>query len=330
MSSLEHGIILLKPDGVKMNLERKLYDHLKKIHLDIVAINKTKLSPQEVTKYIRTSFNVKQYADYMCSGPIIAVMVKGDYAIDKLIHIKREIRTALGVTCNDMKNYIHSADLGNEHYIQTKYLFPNLDEFYCGLYADMNVLVSFDNLCSQIYNIEKKSSVSYIGLLIDADKLLSFYDKMNSIHCNKLRILYGVRFSCKIKCKSNVWKNINIIGYFINIELLLLQDFQNIIDAKTYIEIIHECKGISILDYTVYNNQIEETLTYLKTLGLDGVVVYDLRYSLQEVAKLEYISADILGLLLTGGSNGQTNNGSLSIDKKTFDLLIDKIKDYQY
>ena len=106
--------------------------------------------------------------------------------------------------------------------------------------------------------------------------------------------------------------------------------YRNIIDAKTYIEIIHECKGISILDYTVYNNQIEETLTYLKTLGLDGVVVYDLRYSLQEVAKLEYISADILGLLLTGGSNGQTNNGSLSIDKKTFDLLIDKIKDYQY
>ena len=328
MTNAEHGIILLKPDGVNKNLEKKLYKHLEDNDLEIVSIKKTILRSEEITKHIRTSFNPNEYSQYMSSGPIIAVMVKGVYAIDKLIKIKRKLRSDLGVSCDDMQNYVHSADLGNEHLIQTKYLFPELDAGIHSLYADMNIPLSIKNLENQIDFIKTNSSVSYIGLIINPVELFSFYGISKHLHINKLNIIFGVRFPCVIKLKNNNFVPITIIGYFKELKLIL-QNFKNIIDAKSCIKIIHMSRGVSVLDYLTYNEAFEEIILHLKNIHLDGVNVYDLRYSLQEVAKLEYISADIHGLLLTGGSNGQTTDGSLSIDKKTFDLFMDKMKEYE-
>ena len=40
MNDIEHGIILLKPDGVKINLEKKLYYQLGHNNLEVVAQKK--------------------------------------------------------------------------------------------------------------------------------------------------------------------------------------------------------------------------------------------------------------------------------------------------
>ena len=263
----------------------------------------------------------------MSSGPIIAIMVRGNYTIDKLIKIKRKLRSDLGVSCDDMQNFIHSADLGNEHYIQTKYLFPELDATKHSLYADMSVPFSSTHSQEQLSFLKKNSSISYVGLLLDSNALTTHHDRLMHLHNNGLNIIYGIRFPCIIKLKTNKIIKITIIGYFKELELIN-QNIYETVDAKSCIELIHQSKGISILDYSPYTEDFEEKLLCLKGINLDGVNVYDLRYSLEEVAKLEYISADVLGLLLTGGSNGQASDGSLSIDKKTFDLFISKMKEY--
>lgn len=329
MSGREHGIILLKPDGVKCGLEEQLYSYFDKYNLKVVARRQTTLIPEQVIKNMRTSFDKEEYARYLCSAPIVATMVRGDYTIAKLIKIKREIRSSLGVTCNDMCNYVHSADLGNEHYVQTQYLFPMLDVSKCGLYADMNICVSAKKWRSEMRNLEN-SSLSYIGLIIDLAELIDYKESFYGKKSSKFNIIYGVRVKCKYKTRNDAY-TVSVIGYFKNIgDILKVRLYlDEYCDLEKCINIIHRCGGLAILDYIPYRKFIsDDMLLRLKLMGIDGAVVYDVRYSMDEVARLEYVVADVLGLLLIGGSNGIITSGTLSIDRIAFELFLRRMKRY--
>lgn len=321
--SWEHGILLLKPDGYEIGLDKKLPLYFARYHLSVIAVHKRMMKREDVEQYIRTSFAVDRYCDYLCSGLVVAVLVAGAYAIDKLIRIKRQIRNAHGVTNNDMMNYIHSADLGNEHYIHMGFLFPELDQAKYSLYADMNVRVTPDQWKEEIRKIESNSNVSCIGMIIEVDDLVQMQQQIKKSRITPC-CLYGVRFSCTDTTIDG--EAFYLIGYFFCLSDIQVALAGRMKEARDIIRYIHAYGGVAVLDYMPYKICVYEILLQrLTDLGLDGVTAYDIRFSQNEVARIEYIAADILGLLLSGGTNGVIKCGTLSIDKVTFELFINKM-----
>lgn len=323
MNGNEYGIILLKPDGVRKGLVDRLLQFIEKSNLEVIEIKKLILKKEDIIHYIRTSFDTNKYSDYMSSGYVIAVLVYGQYAINELIKIKRLLRSEHGFTCDDMMNLVHSVDLGNEYYSQFKLLFPERDIVKYSLYADMNLVLQEEEILNELYKLDITSNVSWVGIILEYGTIAKVIKEFYKYKNNRLRALYGLKYKCAFKDKI-----ISVIGYLPETFDTTVVDTQNKVDetVESYINWIKENGGITVLDYRPLDELTEELLIDLRAIGLDGVVVYDPRFSQNEVAKLEYIVADKLQLALTGGSNGYARGGELTIDKKTFEILVKNLK----
>lgn len=253
----------------------------------------------------------------MCSGEVILLLVYGEYAINKLIAIKRAIRANYGLDCNDMKNLIHSADLGNEFFVQFTGLFPDLDPVKYSLYADMNVRLPIDNALQSLLTLERSSNLSWIGVLGYEKQLLKI-EKMSKLVSQKINIIFGITRQCLFYNER-----LSFIGYLPCGVALNKVGLAMEVTAQTFIDRIRECNGITVLNYRVLDDKSEKLLKSLKSIGLDGVVVYDPRFTQNDMARLEYLAADKYQLKLCGGTNGQIAPGMLSIDRTTFEILTD-------
>lgn len=318
----EYGIILIKPDGVKANIIELLKSMLQKSNLTIIKTKQIYLKKEEVVANIVTKFDNEKYADYLSESEVIALLVFGQKAIATLIDIKQSIRALYGFSSDNMRNLLHSPDCGNEYFEHLKFLFPELNHVVYGTYGDLTVPAygnEFD-LIKELDYLNNISCVNWVGILINYQVKLPDLEEFILRKSNQINLLFGV-------CKKCIYKNeeLQIIGYFHpNHKIPNRTDFVNN-SIECYIHWIKEHQGVCVLDYRPFMDDSEKLITELKELGIDGVVVYDPRYTQMEVARLEVICEDDLGLLLLGGTNNIIPIGSLGVDKTTFLKFANKI-----
>lgn len=314
----EYGIVVLKPDGIERGVLGLLVSMLEENNLSLITTKEIHMKYEDVIKTIRTRFDNDKYAKYMSKSKVIALLVYGEYAVGKLIDIKQTIRGKFGLSSNDMKNLIHSPDCGNEYYEHFNYLFPELSVAQYGLYADVTVKQcdTDEETLGKLHKLNETSSLSVVGILFEYGKNSSLIQTYNASPGKNLQLLAGIVKECVYKNE-----NMNFIGYLPPKNQTITFDQNDILDdsAECFISWVKRNRGVCILDYRPFNSDSEQLIINLKDEGIDGAVVYDPRFSQEEMAQLEVIVEDDLGLLLTGGTNGCLAIGELAVDRTTFD-----------
>ncbi|WP_080839735.1 nucleoside-diphosphate kinase [Cohnella massiliensis] len=313
----EHGIVLLKPDGVKRGIYDLLVRRIAENGLQVVRTKTLKLERRDVLTRIVTKFDVEAYAEYMSKSEVIALLVRGPYAIARLIEIKQRIRGEYGLSGNDMENLIHSPDCGNEYYEHFQYLFPELDCVKYGQYADLNVKAGGvdGDVGEALRNLNERSSLHWAGVLFDYGADLTAIEGCKALANDRIRVLIGIAKSCVFRNER-----LGLIGYLPPDHSFAADPFFPVEDdaAESFVNWVKSKKGVCVMDYRPFDADSERIIIGMKRIGIDGVVVYDPRFTQHEVARLEVIAEDEQHLLLTGGSNGRIAAGALAVDKTTF------------
>ncbi|MDA0680582.1 MAG: nucleoside-diphosphate kinase [Proteobacteria bacterium] len=84
--SVEQTLSIIKPDGVEKNLIGEIYGRFEKAGLEIVAARMMHLSKEQAEGFYavhRERPFFKDLVSYMCSGPVMVQVLKGNSAIDK-------------------------------------------------------------------------------------------------------------------------------------------------------------------------------------------------------------------------------------------------------
>jgi nucleoside-diphosphate kinase len=136
--TLENTLGLIKPDGVRKNIIGQVIARYEAAGLKIVAMRMLMLSRKEAEGFYavhreRPFFNA--LTEFMSSGPIVAVVLRGENAIAK----NREVMGATnpkdaapGTIRKDFatsidENTVHGSDAPETAATEIKYFFSNLD-----------------------------------------------------------------------------------------------------------------------------------------------------------------------------------------------------------
>ncbi len=87
---LERTLVMIKPDGVQRNLIGKVISIFEENGLKVVALKKTKLSKEQAKAFYIVHKERPFYEDlttYMSSGPIVAMVLEGENAIQRVREI---------------------------------------------------------------------------------------------------------------------------------------------------------------------------------------------------------------------------------------------------
>ena len=121
MSNSEQTLSIIKPDAVERNLESNIVDIFTKSGLQIVNKKKIHISKDEASSFYEVHqskpfFN--DLCDYLSSGPIIVMILKGENAVKKNREIMGStdpkmaapgtIRKLYGISID--KNSVHGSD----------------------------------------------------------------------------------------------------------------------------------------------------------------------------------------------------------------------------
>ena len=121
MSNIEQTLSIIKPDAVERNLDEKIKDFFTQNNLKILKSKKVKISKEEASEFYKVH-QTKPFYDKLCSylssGPIIAIILDGENAIQKNRDLMGDtdpkkakdgtIRKLYGISID--KNSVHGSD----------------------------------------------------------------------------------------------------------------------------------------------------------------------------------------------------------------------------
>lgn len=312
----EYGIAMIKPDGVeKEGFISSLMWRFRIYCLKVVRTKRIMLTREQVKNTISTNFDVNEYLDYIAEKELIVFLLKGENCIAKIIEIKQNVRSKFGFSSLTMKNLLHSPDCGNEYYEHFKLFFPELPIEKYGAYADMTIPLDRYSNSGDLLKYMNESNLTKYGFLCTERKQIEVIKDIGNSNC-------FIGYICKTNFEN---KLITIICYLEFINAINNADYflcEN--ELENLVHIAEECGGITVLDY-YEKEDYRSTIAKLNHVGVDGVVVYDPRYSKEKVAELEVLCEDDLGMLLLGGTHGIEHIGSLGADKETFNKYIKRM-----
>ncbi|WP_117161174.1 nucleoside-diphosphate kinase [Paraliobacillus sp. X-1268] len=326
--SKEYGMIMLKPDGVKIGLLDILLNKAKEERLDLVNIRKFQLTQQQVMDNFTTNINMDEYAKYMSSGKISVLLFYGENAGHKLRLIKFNLRQKYRCNSNDMENLIHNSDPGTEYRKQFNLFFNDLSILKFSSYADMYVHgdSNDDNNFLLLEHLENNSSLSWVGLVFNNFTYVRSV-KLFELQYRRLNVLLG--FYKSFSCFNRL---VGLIGYLPASHKKFPEEFNDLEDYTIdgFISYINELGGVVILDYLQSEHMDLNFIFQMKHKGLTGVHLFDSRRSLEEVEEIEDIVENEVGLRFSGGSSGGVLPGELSIGKYEFETIYKKLVDCSY
>jgi nucleoside-diphosphate kinase len=121
MSSIEQTFSIIKPDAVERNLSEDIKAIFIKNNLKIVDSKKIKITKDEAAEFYKVHQSKPFYNDlcaYLSSGPIVAMILEGDDAVQKNRKImgatnpkdaeEGTVRKLYGISID--KNSVHGSD----------------------------------------------------------------------------------------------------------------------------------------------------------------------------------------------------------------------------
>jgi len=118
---IEHTLSIIKPDAVERNLEDKIRTFFEKKNLQILKKKKVQITKEEASEFYKVHQTKPFYQDlcnYLSSGPIVVMIIKGESAVSENRRImgatdpsKSEegtLRKMYGISIE--KNSVHGSD----------------------------------------------------------------------------------------------------------------------------------------------------------------------------------------------------------------------------
>lgn len=136
----EKTLVLIKPDAVSKNLIGEIISRFEKNGLKIAALKKVKLSKEKAKEFYivhREKPFYESLTDFMSEGPIVAMVIEGENAIERVRKImgatnpkeaeEGTIRRDFGE--NIERNAVHGSDSQNSASYEIPFFFSNLEIF---------------------------------------------------------------------------------------------------------------------------------------------------------------------------------------------------------
>ncbi|MCX7724250.1 MAG: nucleoside-diphosphate kinase [Thermodesulfovibrio sp.] len=136
----ERTLVLIKPDAVSKNLIGEIISRFEKNGLKIAALKKVKLSKEKAKEFYivhREKPFYESLTDFMSEGPIVAMVIEGENAIERVRKImgatnpkeaeEGTIRRDFGE--NIERNAVHGSDSQNSASYEIPFFFSNLEIF---------------------------------------------------------------------------------------------------------------------------------------------------------------------------------------------------------
>lgn len=307
---MEHGILVVKPDGNTPIINAQIEAALHEANLKIIEQFSLKFTFEQAKNiFSTTTYCYDDYYSYLSSDYVQIMLIRGNYAISKLQEIKYAIRRS-NMCEKNMRNLIHTSDTGNEYKLQFQKLFPHLKYNNYLLFADLHIPYFW-------LRHDVKELPQHGGIIINSD------DFQEACRYNfPPNMLIGIRTNC---CYSNY--NLPIISYFLanadwryrGKQLLFNNTSLNKLVKKT-----KEIGGVCIVDYMPFPFFSHETVSNIKNLGVSGFKVFDLRYSLSQIEKIRYYVKYKYKMLATGGTN-PIDGSVLTVDQEIYSQLVSRI-----
>ena len=136
---MERTFVMIKPDGVRRKLAGEIIRRIESRNFDIVAM-KMLTAPRELVEEHYAVHRGKDFfeptVDFVCSGPVIAMVVEGDNAIQLMrttMGATNPLNAAPGTIRGDLtismqQNLIHGSDALETAQTEIKLWFPELVE----------------------------------------------------------------------------------------------------------------------------------------------------------------------------------------------------------
>tara|TARA_Y100000590_G_C15130885_1_gene792450 strand:- start:102 stop:509 length:408 start_codon:yes stop_codon:yes gene_type:complete len=134
MSSLEETLSIIKPDAVERNLTDDIKSFFQKNNLKILKTKKIKISKEEAADFYKIHQTKPFYNDlceYLASGPIVVMILKGENAVLKNRELmgatdptkaqEGTLRKMYGVSID--KNSVHGSDSVENAKIEIDFFF---------------------------------------------------------------------------------------------------------------------------------------------------------------------------------------------------------------
>ena len=134
MNNLEQTLSIIKPDAVERNLSEKIKSIFIKNNLSIVDTKKLHISKDEAAEFYKVHQSkefYEQLCDYLSSGPIEVMILKGDNAVLKNRDLMGAtdpknakdgtIRKLYGISID--KNSVHGSDSVDNAKIEINFFF---------------------------------------------------------------------------------------------------------------------------------------------------------------------------------------------------------------
>jgi nucleoside-diphosphate kinase len=130
----EKTLSIIKPDAVERNLENKIKSFFEKSDLKIIKSKKVKISKEEASEFYKVHQTKPFYNDlcnYLTSGPIVAMILEGDNAVQKNRELMGAtdplqakdgtLRKMYGISID--KNSVHGSDSVDNGKIEIDFFF---------------------------------------------------------------------------------------------------------------------------------------------------------------------------------------------------------------
>ena len=324
---MEHSILLIKPDGVELGIEKQCEKVIFKYNLEIVKKKYLKIYRKEIVNNFYYRF--ENYIDYMTSGQICAIFLRGkDANMDEVMYlVKNNIRQLYGVSGKDMKNLVHATHCGTEFFLQRNLLFPEYISYeYTG---GADILVYYEDIIKNKTRFKKVLSESYLdtlGIITKNENDLCNIKKIAEMNIG-IKIVVGIEKSFKTN---------NYEGTLINYTDAIKCDSKSQVIAINEInqlnaEIVDEINACDIQTFVVENEgkrktKIKNLVQELKQDGINvqALVINTSNMSIDE-AEVRYESANELNLYCVGGSANFEWFGLFGMSKSKVSNILDKL-----
>lgn len=333
----DFGLLLIKPDGVKKNIDKILENILEQRNIEIIEKKKLLLKKSDMQENFY--YQLLTYQTYMCEGEIIVYLLMCvDFDIAYHIYtIKNSIRNMFNITNKETRNLIHGANNGMEFFRQRNLFFPEYRNIKYSSYADMLVLVNNykEERSKLIHKIENSNLEKVCFVINENDFLRTKHQIITDFKNGNLKEFFfailvdlelknsKLQFICiprKEDCINDSKNKIELVNGIDTISIIL--DFGKSIDYETYIN--YQANNFD--EYKQYHikkiqDDIIEQINWIQSyFNVEGIVTATSNMSIMEAESRFYVSKK-LGLSAVIGSFNINNVGEFSIGKSNFDVI---------
>lgn len=334
----DYGIILVKPDGVKIGIEYECEKLICKKGINVIAKKYVNLDCEDIKRAFYYKFD--SYIKYMTEGKVCAFYIKGENMdLDvEIFKIKNMIRKKYNLNGKHMRNLVHGTHCGTELFYQRKLLFPELDTQSCSYGADMYCVInsSEDVIIDKIKNVDREKNIVYTCLDIPIDQFNTLKKKIESY---KLNTEVSFSVTQRVKIKDII---VGVICYLPrHFEEWNISDIKRTMYGGAGYNFIGEIKNIdfsigkeinTLYGYNEANERkVEDGLNMivdsLENSGIrtDGILINSSDMDLCE-AECRYEFANKFGYMISGGCKNIDNYGLFTMSYNKSIELITKIQ----